>query len=91
MTTTTIATLCNLSSAAFAFAAAVLWYRSATVQVAHEDKPGPNGMFFAAIVVDNNDFIKTAMSQGLWSKRTAYATALAALFQGVALLASSCS
>jgi hypothetical protein len=48
-------------------------------------------MFSAAIVVDNNDFIKTAMSQALWSKRAAYAAALAALFQGVALLASSCS
>ena len=90
MTATSITTVCNISSAVFALAAAVLWYRSATVQVPHEEKPDADGMYPAAIVVDDNDFIKTAMRQALWSKRAAYAAALAALFQGVASLATSC-
>ena len=91
MTNTLIAAVCNYTSAASALAAAVLWYRSATVRIPHEDKPGPDGWHPAAIVVDESDFIKTAMSQALWSKRAAYAAALAALFQGVALLVASCT
>lgn len=87
MTNITVAATCNFASAAFAFVAVVLWYRSATVQVPHEDKPGTDGWHSAAIVVDGSNFINTAISQALWSKRAAYAAALAALFQGVELLA----
>lgn len=89
MNTATIATACNFASALFAIVAAFLWYRSAIVQVPHKDKPGPDGWHSAAIVVDSNDFIKTASSQALWSKRAAFAAALAALFQGIALLVPS--
>ena len=87
MTSTTAIMLLNFLAALFALAAAYLWHRSATVQVPHEDKPGPGGIYSAAIIVgDNTDFIGTTIAQALWSKRGAYAAAGAALFQGTALL-----
>ena len=77
----------NAVTALAAFVAAALWYRSATVQGPHRDEPDANGIFSAAIIVgENTDFIGTAMAQSLWSKRAAYAAAVAAGAQGLAFL-----
>lgn len=79
----------NLISAAFAFLAAVLWFFSATTQVKHKDKIDYNGFYEAAIESDGNDVIESAKIQQKWSRRGAYAAAVAALFQGIALVISS--
>jgi hypothetical protein len=79
----------NLVSALAAFAAAHMWYKSAAVNVPHEDKPNPRGVYPAAIVVDENDFVATAFAQARWNKRGAFAAAIAALLQGIVLLLPS--
>jgi len=78
--------LLNLGAALSAFIAAILWHRSATVLVPYKDEADANGIHSAAIIVGKNtDFIGTAIAQSLWSKRAAYAAAIAAALQGIAL------
>ena len=90
MTIGSVVTGLNFLSALAAFAAAFLWHRSATVQIPHKEEADENGMYSAAIVVgDNTDFISTAFAQSTWSRRGAYAAAVAALFPGIALLLQS--
>ncbi|WP_126403502.1 hypothetical protein [Ectopseudomonas mendocina] len=80
----------NFGAAFAAFAAAYLWHKSATVKVPHKDEPDASGMYPAAIITDDNtDFIETASAQSVWSKRGAYAAAIAAALQGLALLIQS--
>lgn len=82
--------LLNLGAALFALIAACLWYRSATVQVPHNDEPDSSGLYPAAIIVgENTDFIGTAFAQSTWSKRAAFAAAIAAALQSLALLVQS--
>ena len=90
LTISSVVTGLNFLSALAAFAAAFLWHRSATIQIPHKEEADENGMYSAAIVVGNNtDFISTAFAQSTWSRRGAYAAAVAALFQGIALLLQS--
>ena len=90
MTASTAVVILNLVAAMAALAAAFLWHKSATVQVLHKDEPDANGIYSAAIIVgDNTDFIGTVVAQSTWSTRGAYAAAIAAAFQGVALLVQS--
>ena len=87
MTVNAAIVLLNLGAALSAFIAAVLWHRSATVQVPYKDEPDASGIHSAAIIVGKNtDFIGTAITQSSWSKRAAYAAAIAAALQGLALL-----
>jgi len=79
-------TFCNFASAIFALIAAFLWYRSATVQVPHDDTPNADGWQDASIQVGTSDFIATATEQALWSKRAAFSAAVAAFFQGLAMI-----
>jgi hypothetical protein len=82
--------LLNLGAAPSAFVAAVLWHRSATVQVPYKDEPDASGIHSAAIMVGNNkDVIGTAIVQSSSSKRAAYTAAIAAALQGLALLVQS--
>lgn len=81
----------NLLSSAFAFLAAVLWFISATVQVTHKDKVGSDGWIEASITSDGNDIIESGKLQQKWSRRGAYAAAVAALIQGIALVIASCA
>ena len=90
MTVNAAIVLLNLGAALSAFIAAVLWHRSATVQVPYKDEPDASGIHSAAIIVGKNtDFIGTAITQSSWSKRAAYAAAIAAALQGLALLLQS--
>jgi len=82
------ATQLNLLSAAFAFLAALLWLVSATVQVNHKEKVDAEGWIEASITSDGNDVIESGKLQQKWSRRGAYAAAVAAALQGVALLLS---
>jgi len=81
----TTVVLLNVIAALFALIAAFLWYKSATIQVPHQDEPDESGLHSAAIITrGNTDFLQTAVTQSIWSKRAAIAAALAALFQSAA-------
>lgn len=75
--------LCSWVAAFFAFLAAVLWVVSATVQVPF---PSPESLKGPDMVVEGHSFVGTAKAQAKWSRRAALAAAVAAVFQGVALL-----
>jgi hypothetical protein len=75
---------CNGLAALFALAAALLWYRSATLKVL--DHPGCTGI--PEIVVNGTLFISTAIERSIWSRRTTYLAAAAALFQAFGLVAA---
>ena len=81
----------NVTSALAAYVAAMLWYKSAAVKVPYKDEPGADGISQASIVVDSNDFIATAIASSMWSKRAAYASALAAFLQASAMAAAKVS
>lgn len=83
-----LATWINIASAVLAFVAAGLWVRSATVKVPHKEQPDSSGMFGASISIGGVDFIATAVAQGEWNKRAAWAAAGAAVAQGAAVLVS---
>jgi hypothetical protein len=84
--------LLNVVAALAALTAALLWHRSATIQVLYRDDPDADGIHSAAIIInDKVDFISTAVAQSTWSKRGAYAAAVAAAFQAAALLVQSIS
>ena len=78
----------NITSAIAAYIAAMLWYKSAVVKVPYKDEPGADGFSQAGIIVDGNDFIATAIASSTWSKRAAYAAALAAFLQATAMAAA---
>ena len=71
----------NALAALFAFAAAVLWYISAKIRVplASGDTGNPE------MIVDGFAFVATAKAQTVWSRRAAFAAALAAMFQALGL------
>jgi len=76
----------NLMSAALAFAAAGLWYRSVKVRVPPSDQQDEDGMYPSSIVMDDgSDFIETAKAQSRWNRYAALAAAFAAVFQGGAI------
>jgi hypothetical protein len=79
----------NLLSAAFSFLAAFLWFVSATVQVKHKERVDADGWIEASITSNGNDVIESGKLQQKWSRRGAYAAAVAALLQGIALVVSS--
>jgi hypothetical protein len=79
----------NLLSAVFSFLAAFLWFVSAMVQVKHRDRVNADGWIEASITSDGNDVIESGKLQQKWSRRGAYAAAVAALLQGIALMVSS--
>ncbi len=80
----------NIIAALCALIAAFLWYKSATVKVPHRGELDESGFNSAVLIInDNTDFIQTVVAQSTWSKRGAAAAALAALFQGTALLVQS--
>ena len=90
MTVASTIILLNILAALAALTAAFLWHRSATVQVPHRDEPDANGIYSAAIIIgDNIDFVSTAVAQSTWSKRGAYAAAVAAFLQAAALIVQS--
>jgi ABC-type molybdenum transport system ATPase subunit/photorepair protein PhrA len=74
----------NSLSALFALAAALLWYRSATVKVL--DHPGGTGN--PEMVVNGTLFVSTALAQSTWSRRAAYMAAAAAFFQACGMVAA---
>lgn len=78
----------NIGSALAAYVAAMLWYKSAALKVPYKEKPGIDGYSQACIVVDGTDFIATAIESSKWSKRAAYAAALAAFLQATAMAAA---
>ena len=78
----------NILSALAAVAAAILWFRSATITVAANMELDEHG-FSGSVIGDGsgNDAIKTALEQSRWSKKAAIAAGMAALLQaGVALM-----
>jgi hypothetical protein len=85
------ATQLNILAAVFAFVAAILWLVSATVQVEHKDKVDAEGWVEASITSDGKDVIASAKLQQKWSRRGAYAAAVAAALQGAALVISACA
>jgi len=75
----------NLISAALAFAAAGLWYRSVKVRVPPSDQQDEDGIYpFSIVMNDGSDFIETAKAQSRWSRHAATAAA----FQGGAICLS---
>lgn len=82
-------TVLNVGSALAAYAAAMLWYKSAVVKVPHSAVLDPDGFSPASISVEGNDFIATATAQSVWSKRAALVAAVAAFLQGTALLTAN--
>ena len=79
----------NLMSAACAFLAAGLWYRSVTVRVPPSDQTDEDGMHpFSIVMDDGSDFTETAMAQSRWSRRAAISAAFAAIFQASAICLS---
>lgn len=78
----------NIGSALSAYAAAMLWYKSATVKIPYKEDSGADGFSQASIIVDGNDFIATAIESNSWSKRAAYVAALAAFLQATAMAAA---
>ena len=81
--------LLNWVAALAAVVAALLWFRSATVEVPTDDIPDENGMFGMQITVDGSDFIETARQQTRWNKWAAFAAGIAAGCQAVALMIPS--
>ena len=77
--------LLNCISALGAFVAAIFWYFSATASVPPNNQPDSDGWIQGGIEVDGKDFIASALAQQNWSRRGAYAAALAALCQGIAM------
>ena len=76
----------NSMSAAFAFLAAGLWYRSVKVRVPPSDQQDEDGMYpFSIAMDDGSDFIETARAQSRWNRYAALAAASAAVFQGGAI------
>ncbi|WP_222518462.1 hypothetical protein [Spiribacter salinus] len=76
----------NSMSAALAFFAAGLWYRSVKVRVPPSDQQDEDGMNPLSIVMDDgSDFIETAKAQSRWNRYAALAAASAAVFQGGAI------
>jgi hypothetical protein len=71
----------NALAALFALTAAALWYVSARVRVPL--KPGGTGN--PEMVVDGFAFVATAKAQTVWSRRAAFAAAIAATFQALGL------
>jgi hypothetical protein len=86
MSMAAVKTICNFVAAIAALVAAYFWFKSTVTQIPHQDKPDLDGTYPEAIVVDGNNFIETALVQVKWSKWAACASAVAALFQGIALL-----
>jgi len=76
----------NALAALFALTAAALWYVSAKVRVPLT----PGGTGNPEMVVDGFAFVATAKVQTVWSRRAAFAAAVAAVFQalGLALVAA---
>jgi len=89
MATASLSTVFNYLAAAFAFMAAIFWFRSSTASVKHEEKPDETGIIPASITVDGEDFIATTLLQSKISKQAAVWAAIAALFQSAALLLPS--
>lgn len=76
----------NLASAIAAGVASVLWYVSAVVRVKFDATPGPDGMVPGAIVDDDDNDILASQARGnWWSARAAFAAAVAAALQAVAI------
>ena len=71
----------NAAAALFALIAAALWYISAKVRVPLT----PGGTGNPEMVVDGFAFVATAKAQTTWSRRAAFAAAVAAMFQAVGL------
>lgn len=78
---------CNFLAACFAIIAAVLWIKSAHVDVWADGQAAPRR---DNIVIEKDgrpyDVSGTAQAQSLWSARAAYAAAIAAVLQAAALL-----
>jgi hypothetical protein len=69
----------NWLAALVAVIAALLWFRSATVNVPANPAPrDESGMFVEQITVNESDFIATAVQQARWNKWAALAAAIAA-------------
>ena len=79
--------LFNALSAGFALVAAVMWLLSATLQSKAQEKIGPHGWTEASLVSDGFDVIESGKVQQKWSRKGAYAAAIAAVFQALAALA----
>lgn len=75
--------VCSWLSAILAFVAALLWFKSATVRV---PLPPPGEAKGPDMVVDGHSFVGTVTAQTTWSRRAAVAAAVAAIFQGIAVL-----
>ena len=81
----------NALAALAALAAACLWFRSATARVLADNKPSPDGIESASIVVQEQgkpdiDFLATAEAQTRWNKWAALAASIAALLQCLGLV-----
>lgn len=76
-----LSSISNALGALFALIAAALWYKSAMVRVPL--KPGSMGS--ADMVVDGSAFVATANTQTAWSRRAAFAAAVAATCQALGL------
>jgi hypothetical protein len=87
----------NSASAAFAFAAAVLWFSSTWVTRKHVPKVNANGWTEGAVIeVDSKgrhiDPFASARAQGSWNRWAAFTAGFAALLQGLATaLNTACS
>tara|TARA_R110002096_G_scaffold48836_5_gene129210 strand:- start:678 stop:944 length:267 start_codon:yes stop_codon:yes gene_type:complete len=79
----------SIVAAVFAFAAALLWFKSTVVKVPPNEKPNENGIIEASITSDGADVIATARKQNHWNKLGALAASIAALAQGISLLIPS--
>jgi len=78
----------NLVSAASAFIAAALWFKSATAQARPIERRDSNGWIEESIIADGFDVIESGKLQQKWSRRGAWAAASAALFQAAAAACS---
>jgi hypothetical protein len=80
----------NWLAALVAVIAALLWLRSATVKIPANPPPrDESGVFAALITLNDSDFIATAVQQARWNKWAAFAAAIAAACQAVALMLST--
>jgi hypothetical protein len=72
----------NMLSAVFGAASAFCWWKSATVQVKHQEQT-TESWAGDIIIVDGNDHIATLKAQGLWNKKAAATATATAVCQAV--------